>query len=380
MTNYTHITGGTLVTPQQTLENHTLTLVDGKIAAINVDQPTGGTIIDARGLYVAPGFIDVHVHGSAGHDTMDATPAAIHGMARFFAQHGVTSYYPTTMSAPAADIARAIANVATTLQPANGAQHLGVHVEGPFLNRAYPGAQPASTLRDPDPTEYEAWFASGIVRLITAASEIPGGLDLIRAGVQRGIEFALGHTGASYEDVIAAADAGARQATHTFNAMLGLHHRSPGTLGGVLTDDRIYAQLIGDGIHVHPAMVKLLVRAKGAHRTILITDAMRATGLSDGTYGLGDQPVTVTNGIARTADGALAGSTATLDQVVRNVVQFAGVSLAESIHMATATPAEAMGLTGRKGVLAVGADADLILLDKNLQVSQTIIAGRIIHF
>lgn len=375
-----NITGGTLITPHQTLENYTLTLSGDKIAGIHPAQRTDGEVIDARGLYVVPGFIDVHVHGSAGHDTMDATSEAIHTLGRFFARHGVTSYYPTTMSAPANAITRAIENVSRTPQPIDGAQHLGVHVEGPFLNRKYPGAQPASALRDPDTAEYEGWFDSGVVKLITVASELKGGLELIREGVQRGIEFALGHTAASYEDVIAAVDVGARQATHTFNAMLGLHHRNPGTLGAVLTDDRIYAQIIGDGVHTHPAMVKLLVRAKGAGRTILITDAMRATGMADGTYALGDdQFVTVQGGIARTADGALAGSTATLDGVLRNVIQFAGVSLAEALQMATSTPAEAMNLSGRKGVLAEGADADIVLLDQMLQVCMTIVAGRVVY-
>jgi N-acetylglucosamine-6-phosphate deacetylase len=217
------------------------------------------------------------------------------------------------------------------------------------------------------------------VRLITVAPEIQGAAALIETAVSQGIEFAAGHTGATYEQLLEAADRGLRQTTHTFNAMLGLHHRNPGTLGGALTDDRIYAQLIGDGIHVHPAMVKLLVRAKGAKRTILITDSMRAAGLQDGLYTLGAQPITVTEGVARTASGALAGSTATLDTVLRNVIQFAEISLPEALTMGTATPAEAMGLTGRKGTLNPGSDADVILLDDDMNVRMTIICGRVIY-
>jgi N-acetylglucosamine-6-phosphate deacetylase len=283
------------------------------------------------------------------------------------------------MSAPADDILRAVTNVANTRQPFDGAQHLGVHVEGPFLSRKFPGAQPASVLRDPDSAEYRTWFDTRVVRLITVAPELDGTMGLIHEGIQHGIAFAAGHTSASYEQILAAADQGVLQATHTFNAMLGLHHRNPGTLGAVLTDDRIYAQIIADGVHTHPAMVKLLVRAKGADRTLLITDAMRATGLRDGTYTLGDQPVTVQDSIARTLDGALAGSTATLDYVLRNVIAFAGVTLNQALQMATTTPAEAMHIQARKGSLVVGKDADVIFLDSALRVRMTLIAGRVVY-
>jgi len=214
---------------------------------------------------------------------------------------------------------------------------------------------------------------------VTVAPELEGVPDLIAAGVRQGVEFAAGHSGADYGCVVAAADQGLRQATHAFNGMLGLHHREPGTLGAVLTDDRIYAQIIVDGVHVHPAMVKLLVRAKGVQRTILVTDAMRAAGLPDGRYALGSQTVIVQDGIARLDAGNLAGSTLVMDAAVRNVMQCAGVSLAEAVAMATAVPAEAMGLAGRKGTLAVGADADVCLLDADLQVVMTLVGGRVVY-
>ncbi len=374
------IAGGTLITPFETLADHDLIIEGSTIAALRpaVSRADGGAI-DARGLFVAPGLIDVHVHGGAGHDTMDAMPEALHGMARFFARHGVTAYYPTTMTAPPDAIYAAVENVRRSPQPDDGAQHLGVHVEGPYLSPKHPGAQPASALRDPDPAEYGAWLSSGVVRLITIAPERPGALELIEAGLDAGVEFALGHTDADYEQVIEAASRGVRQATHTFNAMVGLHHRQPGTVGGVLADDRIYAQVIADGVHVHPAAVKVLVRAKGPGRTLLITDAMRAAGLPDGQYELGGQPITVSGGVARTPSGALAGSTATLDAVLRNAMAFAGLTLSEALPMATSAPAEAMGLTGRKGVLAPGADADIILLDAECRVRLTIVAGRVVY-
>jgi N-acetylglucosamine-6-phosphate deacetylase len=201
-------------------------------------------------------------------------------------------------------------------------------------------------------------------------------MDLIRRGVAVGVEFAVGHSEASFEEVSEAADLGLRQATHTFNGMLGLHHRTPGTVGAVLADDRIYAQIIPDGVHLHPAVVKIIVRAKGLHRTILITDAVRAAGLEDGEYTLAGQTITVRDGICRTAAGGLAGSTLALDAGVRNAMRFAALSFSEALRMATSTPAEAMGWSGRKGVLAAGADADLILLDSDLNVRLTMVAGR----
>ncbi len=378
----TLITGGRLLTPTMSLPDHALVAEDGHIVAITADRPAGrfDEIIDASGLWVVPGFIDVHVHGGDGFDAMDATTEALQGMGRFFARHGVTAYYATTTSASADSILAAIETVMTTPQPHDGARHLGVHVEGPYLNPAHCGAQQVSDMRDPDPEEYGNWLESGVVRLVTVAPERPGVLEFIKEGVREGVEFAVGHSGATYAQMLEAANYGLRQATHTYNGMLGLHHREPGTLGAIMTDDRIYGQLICDGIHVHPAMVKLLIRAKGTGRTILITDSIRAAGLPDGEYDIGDgQIATVRNGVVRIPSGSLAGSTLTMDAAVRNAIAFTGMSLQEVLPMATAVPAEAMGLKGKKGTLTVGADADLVLLDSDLRVRMTVIAGQVVY-
>jgi len=378
----TLIAGGTLLTPHESLPDHSLVIENGVILGVEPGRPASRPqdhVIEAGGLWVAPGLIDVHVHGALGHDPMQATHAAIQGMARFFAQHGVTSYLPTTLAATPVETLAAVQAVAACPQPRDGAQHLGVHIEGPYLNPDHRGAQPVEQLRDPAPQEYSAWLASGVVRLVTIAPERPGALDFIDLARGQGVEFAIGHSGASYEQVLLAADHGLRQATHTFNGMLGLNHRAPGTVGGVLTDDRIYAQVIADGVHLHPAVVKLIIRAKGVARTILITDAISPTGLPDGDYQLTGLKISLKDGISRTPAGGLAGSTLTMDVAVRNAMRFAGVSLNQALAMATAVPAEAMGWTGRKGVLAPGADADLTLLDVAQEVRMTLVAGRVVH-
>jgi len=377
----TLITGGTILTPDKALIDHVLVIDGERIAGFApryAFREDHGATLDARGFVVAPGLIDVHVHGAAGVDTMDATPQAFHRMSQFLAQHGVTSYLPTTMTASPADIRAVIDVFPHTLTWTDGAQPLGLHPEGPYLSHDYRGAQPRQHLRVPDPDEYTFWLESDRIKLITVAPEVPGVLALVEAGVSRGIGFAAGHSGASYEQTETAVDRGLRQITHTFNGMPSLHHRAPGLIGAALTDDRLRTQIIADGVHVHPAVVKLLVCAKGVERSLLITDAIRATGLTDGEYRLGDQIVHVRNHIAQTDSGSLAGSTLTLDQGLRNVMQFAGLSLAEALPMATRVPAEALGLADRKGVLVPGAAADLIFLDASHEVRLTMIAGEVV--
>jgi N-acetylglucosamine-6-phosphate deacetylase len=378
----TYITGGILVTPHRILPGHKLVIQGKKIVAVmSGESPIepGATVISASGYWIIPGFIDVHTHGAMGTGAMDATPEAIHRMARFKAKHGVTSYLPTTWSAPPGRVMEAIENIANCPQPEDGAQHLGVHVEGPYLNVAHKGAQRPEVIRLPDPEEYEAWLGTGVVRLVTLAPELEGALDFVDRALPAGVEFAIGHSGATYEQVVEAADHGVRQVTHLFNGMLGLHHRRPGTLGGCLVDDRLYTQLIVDGIHLHPGIVKLAVRAKSPARSILITDAIRGTGLPDGDYDFDGQMMSVRDGVSRTPEGGLSGSTLTMDQGVRNLINFTGLPLQEVLPMATSIPAESIGLGGQKGVLAPGADADLVFLNATLEVKKTMILGRIVY-
>lgn len=380
----TILTGNRILQPGGAVVSGSLIIKDGRIAALEPVRFGPGEVegrhIDAGDRWVCPGLIDVHIHGAVGVDTMQAaSPDGLEAMARFLAGRGVTAFLPTTMTAPAEDILRVLQALAGCTPKPGESEVLGVHVEGPYISPSRAGAQPPEWIRRPDPAEYAAWFETGAVRLMTVAPELPGALDLIRYGVQRGTQFALGHSEASPEQVRAAVEAGANQATHTFNAMPGLHHREPGILGAVLTDDRVFAQTIADGAHLHPIIVDLITRLKGTRGTLLVTDAMQAAGLPDGDYHLGSEPVFVRGGIARNARGALASSTLTLDQAVKNVVAFTGLSFERVAPMASETPARSLGLFPRKGALLPGSDADIVVFNEDLAVERVILRGEVLE-
>ncbi|MBC7264745.1 MAG: N-acetylglucosamine-6-phosphate deacetylase [Chloroflexi bacterium] len=377
------ITNGRVITPWQVLEKGTVVVEEGKIVAVREGSgppDPKATVIDAAGKIVSPGYIDIHVHGAAGYDTMDATPQAIQGMARFFASHGVTGFLPTTITAPQGAILAAIENAALCQREGTGgARVLGVHLEGPYISPSQPGAQPPQYIRPADPQEYPQFFAWDNIKLITLAPEIPENSAFIPYAVSRGAAVAVGHSAASYEELVDAVASGLTQSSHTFNGMVGLHHRQPGTAGACLALDEIYAQVIVDNVHIHPAVVKILVRAKGTKRTLLITDAMRATGMSDGEYDLGGQKVIVSRGEARLPSGTLAGSTLTIDQAVRNVMMDAGLTFEEALPMATSVPAESIGLGDQVGSIAPGKAADIVLLTPDYRVVMTMVGGQVVY-
>lgn len=383
-----------------------LLIEQGRIVAVGDLQPTQPIPrLQAQGCWVLPGFVDLHIHGSAGHDVMDGTPAALAAIAAFLVQHGVTAFAPTTMTAPHDNTLRAVAGVTQyvaeqtrskgdkekhpsapslplSLSPrldAPRARILGIHLEGPYISPHFPGAQPASFIRPPNLAEFAELLAAGPIRLITLAPEEPGAEALVRLARAHNVVVVLGHTNATYADCEQAVAWGVSQATHTYNAMRGLHHRQPGTLGGVLSLDTIDAQLIADNIHVHPAGMKILARCKGADRTLLISDAIRATGLPEGEYELGGQPVWVKNGECRLAEGTLAGSILTMDQALRNFMAATGWSLAQAWPTTSRTPARTLGLAAEIGTLRPGAWGDLVLLDQALQVVATVVGGEVAY-
>ena len=335
--------------------------------------------IDARGNMVLPGFIDLHVHGAMGHEVMDASPTGLPEMARFYASHGVTSFLATTWTASRDAIRKALELVEEMQGPIqNGATLLGVHLEGPYLHPARCGAQDVRLIRRAEQEEALEFLDSGVIRLLALAPEFDENLWLIDECVRRGITVSAAHTTANYEQMQRAAAHGITQTTHTFNAMQGLGHRDPGTVGAALTIPQLSCELIADNIHVHPAVQKILVDVKTPSGVILITDAIRAAGLPEGEYMLDERPVNIRQGAVRLADGTLAGSILTMECALQNLCSATGRSLDELWVTSSLNAARAIGVSSRKGSLEVGKDADLVLLDGSFQVHLTVAQGEIV--
>lgn len=386
---YTVIRGGRVLTPDAEISDGVVIIDGGRIAYVGaaVDSPLIASSdeieIDANGGIVCPGFIDMHVHGGGGADTMDGTDEALRVMARTHAKYGTTALLPTTVTAPhdtLLEVAAAVRRAVGT--DTGGAQVLGLHLEGPYINPKRAGAHNPDHMRLPTRHELEQLYeaAGSSWRVVTMAPEVLGAHAATRWLVERGVRVAIGHTDATYEQAMAAVSAGARHATHLFNAMRGWHHREPGCIGAILDRDDVAAELIADGLHVHPAAIRVVLRCKGPERAVLVTDCMRARDMPDGEYRLGDVMVTVRDGQARLQDGlTLAGSLLTMADGVRLLVQQVGVSLADAVRMAASSPARALGVDHVKGTLEAGKDADVVVFDQDLTVRATIVAGRVVY-
>ncbi len=369
------------MTPNGVIPHGWLLVRDGRIAAFGRgDAPSADVVIDADGATLLPGFVDVHVHGGANFEAMDATPEALNTMSAFYARHGVTSFLATTWTDARERIQAALETIAAlTDTPMPGAALIGAHVEGPFLNPARCGAQSTTHIRRANRDEALAFLNTGCIRLMALAPEYTENHWLIRECVQRGIAVSSAHTAATYADMCAAVEMGLTQTTHTFNAMTGLHHREPGTLGAALTLPQLRCELIADNIHVHPAAMQLVWLAKGADRVILITDAVRGAGMPDGDYPIDDRVVTIKDGAARLPDGTLAGSTLTFDVAVRNFMAATGEPLERIWQTTSLNAARNVGVSNRKGSLEIGKDADLILVDGHIKVQLTMVEGRVVY-
>jgi N-acetylglucosamine-6-phosphate deacetylase len=357
---------------------------DGRIASITTrgadEIPGAAEVLDCPGATLAPAFFDVHMHGGKGHDVMEATTEALDAISGFLAQHGTGSYLATTVTAPLDATLRSLNGLAKLLAqpPVEGrATPVGIHLEGPFLSHAKRGVQPAEHLLAPNVAVFDRLFeaAEGQIRLMTIAPELPGAVELITHATARGVRVSLGHSNATAAETQAAIAAGATSATHTFNAMRPLDHRKPGILGTVLTDDAVFAELICDGIHVAPEMVKLWWRAKGAKRGILVTDAMSAAGMPDGEYQLGGFAVQVANGRAM-ARGVLAGSVLTLDRALINFLAFTGAPLEDALRLLTVNPATMTGLGDLAGSVAVGQRASFVAVDRAGKLVGSVVHGK----
>jgi N-acetylglucosamine-6-phosphate deacetylase len=355
---------------------------DGRIAAMGTrtasELPPGVNIRNFPGGILAPAFFDVHIHGAAGHDVMEGTSQALSSVGKFLASRGTGAFLATTVSAAVDVTLRSLEGLARVIAqaPVEGeAKPIGIHLEGPFLSHGKRGAHPANRLLAPDIGLFDRMVeaAEGKVRLITLAPELPGASELAAHATSRGVRVSVGHSDANAAETRRAIAAGASSATHTYNAMRVLDHKNPGILETVLTTDEIYAELICDGIHNLPELVRLWWRAKGPERAILVTDAMSATGMPEGVYQLGDFPVKVANGRAMIGD-ALAGSVLTLDKALSNFVQFTGATVEQGLRLMTANPAAMTGVDDR-GSLAVGGPADFVAVDVAGNLMGSVIGG-----
>jgi N-acetylglucosamine-6-phosphate deacetylase len=383
------LAGGDAILPDRVLTQGTLVIDGGRIAAIETRPVDLGraTTIDATECYVVPGFVDVHVHGVDGYDTLDGGDALSRIAARL-PRYGVTAFCPTTVACAPDDLRAFLQQVRQSrVEPVPGsARVLPAHLESNFINPDYSGAQPAACLRlpvsQPQNGAYsgrdvlEAIAASRPdVGIVTLAPELPGGIDLVRSLVAAGHRVSLGHSGADFDTAVAAIEAGARHATHLFNRMTPVTHRAPGLVGAVLAREEVAAELICDGYHVHPAMCRVAIAAKGAHGVMAITDGTAGSGLPVGSLArLGGQTIHVRQDAAFLDNGTLAGSTLTMDRAFRTIVSSFGGSLVEAAIMCSTTPARELGLTGF-GVIAEGSVADLVVLDRAFRVVRTFIGG-----
>lgn len=370
-----------ILTPSGIVQGN-LVISEGKIKSISHGEEFSGISFDDD-VIIVPGFVDEHIHGVNNCDAMDGSQESLRVMTAALPKEGTTSFLATTMTQSVENITKALEAVRVYCEEENqaGAEIIGVHLEGPFLNPAACGAQPLEYIVNPDIEQFKKYQeASGDrIKFVTVAPEQDGGLPFVRYLKDHGVIPSIGHTKATYDDAVKAIEAGASSVTHCYNAMTGLHHREPGVVGAVLLHDELQAELIADGVHVHPKAMEVLYRSKGAEKITLVTDSLRAKGLPDGTYDLGGQDVSVKNGEARLPNGSLAGSTLKMHNGVKNMIEMLEVSIEEAVQMASTNPAKKLGVFDRKGSIEVGKDADLVVLNSNYEVLMTICRGKIAY-
>jgi len=375
----TCFTATSLFTPRERVEQPLILVEDGVIVEISsrAQRTAPSPLVDLGDVVIVPGFVDLHIHGGGGYDVMDADPGSIPAINAFLAQHGVTSYFPTTVTAGLEKTLAALDRLAGQIETGNslGARPRGIHLEGPFISHARRGVHPPQDLLTPSVSMFDRFWhaARGHIRVLTIAPELDGAIEVIAQAAARGVLVSLGHSDAGMNSARAAIAAGARHATHTFNAMRPLDHRSPGILGAALTDPRLSADIIADGIHTDPSIVELFLKAKGPNAAVLITDAISATGMPDGRYHLGTLEVEVKDGRCL-SNGKLAGSVLTMDRAVGNVMKFAQWSLQASVALASLNPARAVSLDD-VGILKPGARADFAILSAAGEFRKSIIGG-----
>ena len=371
------IINGRIITRNGVLENKVL-VFNETIQRIQEEVPTDCHIIDAKGMYIAPGLIDVHVHGSCGADTMDQTKEAIEVISAGISKNGVTSFLPTTMTMSQEDIYGALEVIRLCMnQPLNGAKVLGAHMEGPFINAIYKGAQLDKYIIKPSYQLIENY--TDVIKLVSYAPEMDENYSFTKEVKEKtDITLSIGHTNATYNQAKEAFNCGCSHVTHLFNAMTSLNHREPGVVGAALTSD-VFTELIADTIHVNQQLFQFVLDNKGKHKMVLITDSMRAGCMKDGVYDLGGQAVFVKDGAARLESGNLAGSVLMLNKAVYNFFKNTDLTIDEAIHMASLNPATSIGIANCKGSLEIGKDADISIFDEEINCYLTIVEGREVY-
>jgi len=370
------LSAGEIFTPYEYIKDGVITIENGIITDIKKGK-TGEMSLDFPSSIIAPGFIDVHTHGIADADVMDASAKSIDKMKEAYASHGVTSFCPTTETAPLNHIEKALNAIKASKNL--GAKALGVHLEGPFLSLEKPGAQIVEDIRPPSKEEFdELWNTSErSIKLMTIAPEVPGATKLIRYVSLLGVTVSMGHSNATYDEALAGIRAGVSHTTHLFNGMRAYHHREPGGIGAVLENPNVSVELITDFVHLHPATIQLVYTVKPKNKVIVVTDSIRAADMPDGLYK--DRfELYVKDGEARLPNGTLAGSTLTLDKALRNLVFELRVPIKDAMTMITANPAKCIKVDDKIGSIEIGKCADLVVLDRDLNVMRTFIDGEII--
>jgi N-acetylglucosamine-6-phosphate deacetylase len=379
----TALTASELFTASEQVSSPVVLVQDGTVLKVGsrdkVEIPTGAKLVEFPGAVLAPGYLDLHIHGSAGYDVMQGDQKGLERMSSFLARHGVSSFLATTVTAETSVLLGAVERLAEQIhnwKPASAmATPFGIHMEGPWISVARRGVHPEAYIAGPSLEAFDRYYraANGYLRLITVAPEVPGALELIREAKRRGVMVSIGHTDGLAQDADAAIAAGATHATHTFNAMRPLSHRTPGALAKVLDSRDLSAEIIADGVHVDPLVIDIFLRCKGVENSVLVTDALSAAGMPDGKYTLGTFEVTV-QGSRCESDGRLAGSVLTLDRAVQNIMKFSGWNLRDSVRLASANPARVLGETTR-GTIQPGARADIIVLSPNGDVINSFVGG-----
>jgi len=380
------IKSGRTLTPFEVIQDGVIVVRNGRIQFVGKENEAtysaNASVLDASDKIVSPGFIDTQIVGARGFDASTGSLEAIRGVARFCSETGTTSLLVATGTSPFEKMVRNIRGVRDAIQKAtDSAEILGIHLEGPYISPIKKGAHDPKYIRPPAVSELDVILRESANNLVlaTVAPEVQGAISFIRELKRRGVIVSIGHSNATYEETLAGIRAGISHATHVFNGMRELHHREPGVLGAVLTCDNITASLIADGIHVHPVAMKILVKAKGADRIVLITDAIVA-GLPDGTYRFAGLDLVLKNGVCKLKSGlSLAGSSLAMNVAVRNMIELVGVPMQDAVRMATINPAKVIGVDKRKGSVEIGKDADIIVIDEKINVYATLVKGKVVH-